>query len=330
MSKLILHVGTHKTGTTTIQDTFALNREFLAEKGIVFPQIGNANGQHGLVMDWITLPNFYHLETTSEEAWVKLAKNHARSDRTVLISTEELSRGSPGARVDLRRLRDLVSNFDEVKVVCCLRNQVSFIQSIYLQVVKSSVNIPWLTYFDGTVRGRMATGLFLDYSDLKSYLQTGFSPEEISFFSYEREVKSSQGIVGRMMSECGLENFIGSMIALPAGHSNVSPDPLATWAAAHVLGPRPFKPWLVGVAREALYEICRTEARTTLFSREEYRKVRDTYSPLNEKFNKDEADRGMDSVIGSFPDESGLIFRDSLTPAFWVTLSRQIVDKLDK
>ncbi|MCZ0962435.1 hypothetical protein [Paracoccus benzoatiresistens] len=33
MSKLILHVG---TDTTTIQDTFALNRRFLAEPGLTF------------------------------------------------------------------------------------------------------------------------------------------------------------------------------------------------------------------------------------------------------------------------------------------------------
>lgn len=330
MSKLILHVGTHKTGTTTIQDTFAFNRDFLAGKGVIFPQIGNANGQHGLVMDWINLPSFYHLETTAKEAWVKLARNHARSDRTILISTEELSRGSLGMRVDLKELRHLISDFDEVKVVCCLRNQVSFIQSIYLQVVKSSVNIPWLTYFDGTIRNKTATGLFLDYTDLNNYLKTGFSPDEIKFFSYEHEVKSDHGIVGRMMIECGLGDYIGSMKELPAGHSNVSPDPLATWATAHVLGPQPFRPWLVGVAREALDEVCGAGAKTTLFSREEYKMIRDTYSPLNEKFNRDEISQGAISIVGSFPEESSLTFRDSLTPAFWVNLSRHLIEKFDK
>ena len=69
MSKVILHIGTHKTGTTTIQDTFALNRNLLSGKGLVFPEIGKTNGQHGLVMDWIKLPEAYHLDTTAQAAW---------------------------------------------------------------------------------------------------------------------------------------------------------------------------------------------------------------------------------------------------------------------
>lgn len=328
MSKVILHVGTHKTGTTTIQDTFALNRDFLYEKGLAFPQIGKANGQHGLVADWIRLPKFYQLDTSSKDAWIGLAREHARSDRTVLISTEELSRGNPESRVDMKKLRDLLSGFDEVKVVCCLRNQVSFLQSIYLQVVKSGVNIHWGNFFEGAAGSRMATGLFLDYNDLRSYLETGFSRDEITFFSYEREVKASHGIIGRMMAECGLGQYAGSLQSLPAGHSNVSPDPLGTWVAAHILGSKPFKPWLLETAREALDDTGRAGMKTTIFTKEECVRLKHVFGPLNRKFNINEALTGSSMEIGDFPKEEALVFRDSLTPAYWVNLSRRLVDKI--
>lgn len=326
MSKLILHVGTHKTGTTTIQDTFALNRRFLAEHGLVFPQIGNENGQHGLVMDWIRLPEKYHLETTSQEAWIKLARDHAHSDRTVLISTEELSRANPS--VDLRKLRDLVSAFDDIKVVCCLRNQISFLQSIYLQIVKDGAHVHWSNFFQGAAGARMATGLLLDYSNLRNRFETGFHPDEIRFFSYESVVRTSQGIVGHMMDECGLGHLAGSLQSLPAGHSNVSPDPLATWAAAHVLQSSPFKPWLVNTAQQTLGDIGKAGMKTTIFTKDEYRRLRDVFTPLNEAFNRHEAALGTGMEIGAFPDEAGLTFRDALTPAYWVSLSRRLVGKI--
>lgn len=326
MSKLILHVGTHKTGTTTIQDTFALNRQFLAEEGLIFPQIGHENGQHGLVMDWIQLPEKYHLETSSEHAWLKLARDHAHSDRTVLISTEELSRANPS--VDLRKLRDLISAFDEIKVVCCLRNQVSFLQSIYLQVVKSGAHVPWSNFFEVAVGTRMATGLLLDYSSLRSRFETGFQPHEIRFFSYERVVRTDGGIIGNMMDECGFGNLAGSIQMLPAGHSNVSPDPLSTWVAAHILQSRPFRPWLVNTAQETLEDIGRAGAKTTIFTKDEYRRLRNVFAPLNEAFNRQEAvlDTGME--IGAFPEEDNLTFRDALIPAYWVNLSRRLVSKI--
>ena len=328
MSKVILHVGTHKTGTTTIQDTFALNRDLLSERGLVFPQIGKASGQHGLVTDWIDLPKYYHLDTSSKDAWKRLARDHARSDRTVLISTEELSRGNPASRVDMKNLRELLSGFDEIKVVCCLRNQISFLQSIYLQVVKSGINIHWGNFFGGATSSRMATGLFLDYNDLRRYLETGFSRSEITFFSYEREIKESHGIIGRMMAECGLAHCAGDLQILPAGHSNVSPDPLGTWVAVHVLNSKPFKPWLMETAREALDDTGRAGMKTTIFTKEEYEKLKNIFSPLNENFNADEAAAGSGTEIGDFPEERMLTFRDSLTPAYWVNLSRRLVDKI--
>lgn len=328
MSKLILHVGTHKTGTTTIQDTFALNRDDLARHGLVFPAIGPANGQHGLVLDWIALPPMYQMEIRSEDAWAALARDHARSDRTVLVSTEELSRGAPDSRVDLRRVRQLVSSFDQIRVVCFVRNQISFLQSIYLQVITSGAHLSWQGYLDGAVKSRMATGLFLDYADLRDYLETGFAPEEIVFHSFEAEARSDNGIIGRMMKECGLEARTPSLAPLPAGPSNVSSRPLATWAAAHVLNASRHEPWLVEAAQGALLDMGLSGQGDTIFTRSEFQMIRTVFDPLNATFRQKEAALGTPVPPIAFPDEESLIFRDRLVPGFWVNLSRRLVDML--
>ena len=62
MARAILHIGTHKTATTTLQDSFRLNAALLARRGLIYPQIdARHSGHHGLVTDWNPLPAVYHL-----------------------------------------------------------------------------------------------------------------------------------------------------------------------------------------------------------------------------------------------------------------------------
>lgn len=46
--RLILHIGTPKAGSTSIQVMLASNRDFLAARGILYPAIGCAAHQHAL------------------------------------------------------------------------------------------------------------------------------------------------------------------------------------------------------------------------------------------------------------------------------------------
>ena len=43
--RLILHAGTHKTGTTSIQKVLADNREWLRERGLIYPDGKSAFGK---------------------------------------------------------------------------------------------------------------------------------------------------------------------------------------------------------------------------------------------------------------------------------------------
>lgn len=324
MSKLILHVGTHKTGTTSAQDTLALNRALLERNGVIFPKIGQTNGQHGLVTDWIKLPKPYHISTSATDAWKMLGKDHGKSDRTVLISTEELSRGNPEMRVDMVRLRELCSAFDEVRIICFLRNQAAFIQSIYLQVVKSGVHLPWNPFFNRAIRERMATGLYLDYSDLRRYFETGFSPDEIRFFSYEQACREEHGVIGRILVEAGHEALISLLHNLPNGQSNVSPDPLMTWVASRILADKPLEPWLIEAGRQVLSENLRPKVKTTVFTKQEHSMLVNAFRERNLAFEKAEQTIGQLVKIGPFFDGNDIFFRNELNQDFWIRLARKL------
>ena len=54
MSEILIHAGTHKTGTTTIQDTLRHNRARLKAARLVYPAIGRAAGHHLLAAEWLS------------------------------------------------------------------------------------------------------------------------------------------------------------------------------------------------------------------------------------------------------------------------------------
>ena len=131
---VVIHVGTHKTGTTAIQASLANARSTLLDRGVLYPEAGR--GRH---------PGHVHL------AWQ--ARNDSRQDpvaggteevvnetrefspRTVLLSSEEFlvesMRTSSWAAQLAERLGDLVMH-----VIGYVRPQWEYMESIYVQSVK--------------------------------------------------------------------------------------------------------------------------------------------------------------------------------------------------
>ena len=114
MSEIIIHIGTHKTGTTTIQDTLFHNRKLLKARGVVYPRIGLIAPHHNLVTRWIDLPLQFRARRSALANWESLARAWAGGDETLLLSSEEFSRMQPA--VDFRELRGLVDAFDRRRI----------------------------------------------------------------------------------------------------------------------------------------------------------------------------------------------------------------------
>jgi hypothetical protein len=320
MARIILHIGTHKTATTTLQDTLAANRGVLAKHGIVYPKIGRANGHHTLATHWIDLPKIYRESTPAAEFWRNL-RSHAASDATVIVSSEELSRWLPQA-VDFAELRAFVDLFETRMVICTLRNQLSHLQSVYLQVTRDHQGPPFEAFLNAAIRNHHATGVFLDYGALYDHVLKGFTPEEIAFTSYEAGRRHPRGVIGAFFDRLGLPAV--DLAPLPVGDSNVSPEPLAAWSASQIAAPRAAGAGLIGLAGDALAETFGAEAKSTLYSRAEASRLAEHFAPLNAAFEARYRRTDPGFALAPLELAPGLVYRGQLTSPFWIRFGQKL------
>jgi hypothetical protein len=329
MSRIILHVGTHKTATTTVQDSMALNRDRLATRGLIFPVAGPNAGQHALVTRWIELPERYRGRRPALETWQALAARHAGGDAAVFVSSEEFSRNQP-TRVDMRELAGLVAGFDRRTVVCVLRNQLAYLQSIYLQITKESRGPSVEAFLNQALRSNHATGVMLDYGALYDHLLTGFGADEIVFLSYEAAVRDPGGVLGHLLAGVGLPGLTEGLAPLPSA-SNVSPEPLASWAANQIATPRVADPGLTAQAQAALRETFGEGVRSTIYSRPEVTRVAAHFAPLNAAFEARYREVAPDFALAPLTLSDDLVYRGQLTaPQFWIKFGQRVYNQAGK
>lgn len=141
MATLYIHIGTHKTGTSTIQNTLNRNaKEHALEKKELYPL--------NITAELISLMK---LEKEDDELISKITQayntsiNHAMTigiDKYV-ISFEGLS-GNPDIGYanseiiasSLKKITDNLTAINQVKIIVYLRRQDDFIESLYNQVIK--------------------------------------------------------------------------------------------------------------------------------------------------------------------------------------------------
>jgi len=137
---LILHIGTQKTGTTSIQALLSRNQQLLKDHGFDYPdpskvQIGLDDSSHGHL--GLSLTGYWRevgYELERREAWGELRDRYFESAGHLLISTELLS--TPQIVPHLRFIKKMLRGMD-VKVIVYLRRQDIFVQSVYKERLKS-------------------------------------------------------------------------------------------------------------------------------------------------------------------------------------------------
>lgn len=147
MPKLILHAGTHKTGTTAIQAFAARNRAALLNRGLLYPSYApltfpTQDGHHLFAHAIAQTPGCPSLDDvrTLVRHWHAAA---SESDSTVLVSAEALYRhrlgdGSTHQRrhAYLRRVSEMLDAFD-VELVLVFRRPDDFVRSMYQEHIAS-------------------------------------------------------------------------------------------------------------------------------------------------------------------------------------------------
>ncbi len=164
--KVILHIGTEKTGTSSIQEVLLQNKFELAKQGFFYLHMNGRNEYRDFPAYCMRKDRvddyFRRLRVTNEKERGEFDKNflsHYRqkiesipeSIHTVVISSEHFS--SRLRSIDeVCRVRSLLEqDFNSVQVICYLRDQLAKICSGYSTRIKSGGCISFNEYFDNYI-----------------------------------------------------------------------------------------------------------------------------------------------------------------------------------
>ena len=143
-----IHIGVHKTGSTTLQRFFRLNADVLAEAGVLYPDIGISNSGHHEIAHAARRGEFKTGLIAELSAFAK-----ANGDAAALISTEAFD------VLRRRPIKRLVASLKphEAKVFVYVRDFTRLVPSKYSQLTKSGENLAdFDAFFERVVAREMA------------------------------------------------------------------------------------------------------------------------------------------------------------------------------
>ena len=152
-----VHIGTHKTGTSSVQAMLSMNKALLAQAGIHVlsaarpvhllsaEHIGNHNLAWELNGDTRFDPNSGALEDTLKEL-------ESAPERVAVISSEDFEYLGRDLRA-LERLRDALAAIDyQAKIIVYLRNRADYAISLYLTLLYFLFSDPFESYIEAILR----------------------------------------------------------------------------------------------------------------------------------------------------------------------------------
>lgn len=325
MSRVVLHIGTHKTATTTVQQSFWAYAPVLAEHGVVYPRLNDIHGHHGLTALWSPVDQVdpaFLLPQGARAGFAEIVRAYADSDMTVVLSSEEFSRSGPNDGVNYQELRSLLDGFDQVQVICVLRPQWQFMQSVFVELCRGMVPPEPKRFVKTGLEKGVFAGLWADYNLLLDRLEDAFGAENVTFLDYNTCRCGPGGVVGGILSVLGLDPLDPSFAGILAGAANVSPPALACWIAAQVAVPGGLPHQIVPQVAEVLVREYGGRVQSCLFSRKEFHQLQKHFTPLNADLieRRQPWQPGFD--LEPFAADAITLFREDLGIAFWVQLAR--------
>jgi hypothetical protein len=140
--RLVIHPGFHKSGTTALQESFAINRELLKENGILYPPIGT-KAHHRVAWALTQKPWGWSKrggERTPERFWNRMADRiNSAKEETAILSSEFFSE-LDGERI--RKIRTEIKGRD-IQILFTLRPLAKLLPSSYQQYLKYGMTVEY-------------------------------------------------------------------------------------------------------------------------------------------------------------------------------------------
>jgi len=220
---VVLHVGMHKTGTTSLQTMIARNREHFAAQGLYYPgtgQVGVGDGQHNLAWELNGDERFDPGAGTLADLAGEL-RDHRPTG--VLISSEDLEylHDKPDRMVTLRGVLEDAGY--SARIVITLREPSEYLESLYYELVHQGRAGEFDTFVTEALEQRgifSPGGIELDYSRLVGGFAGVFGNGALRVLDYDRN-----DAVGPVLEACA--DAIGTPLTAVPGWTrfNVRDDP---------------------------------------------------------------------------------------------------------
>ena len=212
MPQTILHVGTEKAGSTSVQNFLDAHRAALAGHGILFPasvftrkvtgQPERTSGHLQLVRDLVAgdISGFEaERRTTPHETLLLSAENifHYGDDHALSLLGKELAG-------------------DSLTLVAVLRRQDAWLASYYAESVQGGWNRETRS-FDRFIEGMLASGK-LDYAAGLDRMRRLLAPDRVIVLDYDTARRAPGGVVGAFVEATGLPVGADELSQAPRSH----------------------------------------------------------------------------------------------------------------
>ena len=230
--KLVLHIGTHKTGTTALQNVLQFNNDLLAQSGFEYPDMPvkwenvafNRNGY------WINMAALRAIGSKSlaQEENIEPCAEACREvlasgDKTLVLSDERLwHNGTKKGFWQAVRSAALGIGAKDIQIVLYLRRQDLYMESLWAQFVKTGKKCISLAEYANSKKSM----LVCDYAAGIKRLQKVFGPDAVTVRIYDRSRLLDGDIVADFAAVLGIAD--ASVWRRPAGKDNPSLTPSVT------------------------------------------------------------------------------------------------------
>lgn len=212
--KLVLHIGTHKTGTTAIQGAMAANVPALKAQGYAYPLFparfeGVPNDRNGyfigrLVKDVVKPGSIEEDRLALAQTCSAELEKYLDAPEDVILSDERLWYSATGYGQYWTVLRSLMEDigFREFEIILYLRRQDRFAEALWNQFVKGDTRMTesLQEYLNGKVMRRVC-----DYAKGLDALADTFGKENLSVHVFDRARMKGGNVVPDFVNAIGVD-----------------------------------------------------------------------------------------------------------------------------
>lgn len=231
MKRLILHVGLHKTATSSIQVTLDKNRAELNRQGFIYPvfKMGTKeinNHSIPLYSSFCKFPEKYHINIKNNlndrikeinEDYLSQLNRYLSMDANIIISGEDVSALHIDALTKLQQI--FIANGFQLEVYCSVRRPYSFACSSLQERIKGGTNTLKILHIDKR-------------SGVINKLIKAFG-SSIHFSSFEKDCQSELGPVYAFIERVGVDASKIRVVNQNEGFGNLSTRMLSFLNESH-------------------------------------------------------------------------------------------------